>query len=194
MNKIDQKLAQIKEEVINCEECPLHETRNMPVVGEGDHRADIMFVGEAPGRQEDKTGRPFCGRAGEILDKLLEGIELEREQVYICNVLKCRPPNNRDPKLSEIKSCTPYLERQIEIVEPEVIAALGNFGTEFILKQYDLKEKLQGISKIHGEVFSANTLFGSIKIVPLYHPAVATYNPNMRDVLKQDFETLKQFK
>lgn len=194
MSDIDKKLKEIKEEVVNCTKCPLHKNRNMPVVGEGSHRADIMFVGEAPGAQEDKTGRPFCGKAGDILNDLLEEVGLQREEVYIANVLKCRPPNNRDPQQEEIEACTPYLERQIELIEPEVIVGLGNFGTKFVLSKYNLEGKIEGISQIHGEVFSANTLFGDIKIVPMYHTAVATYNPNMIDTLKEDFEVLEQFK
>lgn len=165
----------------------------MPVVGEGEHQADILFCGEAPGAQEDKTGRPFCGKAGDILNNLLEGIGIEREDVYICNVLKCRPPENRDPKQEEIEACTPHLEQQIEIIEPEVIVGLGNFGTKFILDKYNLQNKIKGISGIHGKKFSAKTLFGSVEIVPMYHPAVATYNPNMIDTLEQDFEVLREF-
>ena len=194
MSEVDKKLKKIKKKVVNCEKCSLHKERNMPVVGEGDHQANIMFVGEAPGAEEDKTGRPFCGKAGNILNNLLEEIDLEREEVYIANVLKCRPPNNRDPKQEEIEACTPYLEQQIEIIEPEVIVGLGNFGTKFILSKYNLEGKIEGISQIHGEIFSANTLFGDIKIVPMYHTAVATYNPNMIDTLKEDFEILEQFK
>lgn len=177
---------------MNCQKCSLYQSRNLPVVGEGDHQADIMFIGEAPGAQEDKTGRPFCGKAGDILNDLLEGIGIEREDVYIANVLKCRPPENRDPRQEEIEACTPYLERQIEIIAPEVIVGLGNFGTKFVLSKYNLEGEIKGISKIHGEVFSAHTLFGSIKIIPMYHTAVATYNPNKIDVLKKDFEVLKE--
>lgn len=194
MSEADEKLKELKEEVVNCEKCSLYKTRNMPVIGEGDHDANVMFIGEAPGAQEDKTGRPFCGKAGDILNDLLEGAGFEREEVYIANVLKCRPPNNRDPKQEEIEACTPYLERQIEIIEPEVVVGLGNFGTKFVLSKYNLKGKIEGISQIHGERFSAKTLFGEIKIVPMYHPAVATYNPNMIDTLEEDFEVLKEFK
>lgn len=194
MNEKDKKLKQLKEEVVGCEKCSLYKTRNMPVIGEGDHDANVMFIGEAPGAQEDKTGRPFCGKAGDILNNLLEGAGLEREEIYIANVLKCRPPDNRDPKQEEIEACTPYLGRQIEIIEPEVIVGLGNFGTKFVLSKYNLKGKIEGISQIHGETFSAKTLFGEIKIVPMYHPAVATYNPNMIDTLEEDFEVLKKFK
>jgi len=194
MNEADKKLKKIKEEVVDCQKCPLYKNRIKPVIGEGDHQADIMFIGEAPGAEENKTGRPFCGKAGNILNDLLGKVGIEREEVYIANVLKDRPPNNRDPKQEEIEACTPYLERQIEIIEPKVIVGLGNFGTKFVLSKYNLEGKIKGISKIHGETFSAKTLFGAIKIVPMYHPAVATYNPNMIDTLEEDFEVLKDFK
>lgn len=187
----EQQLKKIKQEVINCKRCPLYKTRTYPVVGEGNHQAQILFCGEAPGKEEDQTGRPFCGRAGKVLDRLLKSAAIKREEVYICNILKCRPPGNRDPKPEEIEACTPYLEGQIKIIKPELIATLGNFSTRFIFKRYNLRDKIQGISKIHGEVFSSGSLLDSVKILPLYHPAVVTYNPNMMDTLKQDFEQLK---
>ncbi|MEF8847116.1 MAG: uracil-DNA glycosylase family protein, partial [Candidatus Paceibacterota bacterium] len=146
------------------------------------------------GAEENKTCRPFCGKAGDILNDLLKSVGIKREEVYIANVLKDRPPNNRDPKQEEIEACTPYLERQIEIIEPKVIVGLGNFGTKFVMSKYNLEGKIEGISQIHGEVYPANTLFGSIKIVPMYHPAVATYNANMIETLEEDFEVLKEFK
>ncbi len=194
ISKNDKELKKIKNEVLNCKKCQLYKTRNYPVIGEGNHQAKVILVGESPGANEDKTGRPFCGAAGKILDELLETADLKREKVYITNILKDRPPNNRDPQPEEIKACTPYLERQIEIISPEVICPLGNFATRFILKKYDLEEQLKGISKIHGKVFIAKDLFGSVKIIPFYHPAAAVYNINMKEVLKKDFEILRKLK
>jgi len=198
MIKINQELKKIKDDVINCRKCDLYKDRfankYSPVVGEGNHQAKIIFVGEAPGLQEAKTGRPFCGTAGKILDELLESIGLKREEVYICNILKCRPPGNRNPQKEEIEACVPYLERQIEIIKPEVICSLGNYSTAFIMKKYGLKDQIQGISKIRGKIFQSKSLFENIEIIPLYHPAVVTYNSNMREILKKDFQILKKFK
>lgn len=206
---IEQELKKIKEEVINCRKCPLYKTRTHPVIGKGSHQAKIMFVGEGPGYWEDQKGEPFVGAAGKVLNELLDSIGNKRENVYIANILKCRAPNNRDPLPEEIKACTLYLERQIEIIKPEVICPLGNFATRFIFKKYNLGNQLEGISKIHGKVFEPqvaaediqSSLFEQkrrgikkVKIIPLYHPAVATYNPNMKEILKKDFRVLEKFK
>ncbi len=190
--KVDGQLLEIKKQVIACHKCPLNKTRTLPVIGQGSHSAEIMFIGEAPGRNEDLKGRPFCGRAGNILEELLTSIGLKREDVYICNILKCRPPGNRDPLPAEIKACVPYLDKQIELINPAIICCLGNFATRYILEKFGLKDEIQGISRIHGKVMSANTLFGKKKIIPLYHPAVATYNINMKGVLLEDFRIIKK--
>lgn len=184
-----QKMEEISQAIKNCKKCPLWKTRNKPVTGEGNIDTKILFIGEAPGRQEDRQGRPFVGRAGKILDELLSSIDLKRQDIYIANILKCRPPSNRNPLPSEIKNCTPHLERQIQIIEPKVIVPMGNFATNFILKKYGFPH--DKISKIHGKKFNLNTIDGSLKIVPVYHPAVATYNPNTKRVLKEDFKVLK---
>jgi len=191
IEKIEEELRKVKDEVLECKKCFLYKTRTYPVIGEGNHQAKIVFIGEAPGASEDKTGRPFCGAAGKILDELLNSAGIKRQDVYICNILKCRPPANRNPKTEEIEACTPYLLRQIEIIKPKAICALGNFSTSFIFEKYGLKDKIEGISRIHGKVFEVKTLFGSLKIIPLYHPATATYNPNMKEILKKDFQVLK---
>jgi len=188
--KIEKELRKIKEEVLNCKKCSLYKTRTYPVIGQGNHQAKIVFIGEAPGFNEDKTGRPFCGKAGKILDELLESAGIKRKEVYICNILKCRPPGNCDPDEKEIEACVPYLEKQIQIIKPKIICTLGNYSTGYILRKYNLEDKIQGISKIHGEIFSKDT----IKIIPLYHPAVATYNSNMIEVLKKDMKILGKFK
>jgi len=193
MNKRDELLKKIKDEVIDCQKCSLFKTRTLPVVGQGDHRAKIMFIGEAPGFNEDKTGVPFCGQSGDVLTELLNSIGLQRENVYICNILKCRPPENRNPQMDEIKACVSYLEKQIEIIKPKIIGALGNYAVSHILKQYKLDDKIQGISKIRGKIFKAKASFGEIRIIPLYHPAVVVYNANMKDILREDFKILKQY-
>lgn len=189
----EKKVEEIRREVLSCRKCPLFKTRNNPVVGEGNLKAKIVFVGEAPGFHEDREGRPFCGAAGKILDELLESINLKREEVYITNLLKCRPPQNRDPLPEEIKACSPYLVRQLEIINPKVICPLGRYSMKFIFEKYGLADRLEPISKIHGKIFEVKSLFSDISIVPLYHPAVATYHPAMKEILKKDFEALKKF-
>jgi len=193
MNKRDELLKKIKDEVIDCQKCSLFKTRTLPVVGQGDHKAKIMFIGEAPGFNEDKTGVPFCGQSGDILTELLNSIGLQRENVYICNILKCRPPENRNPQTDEIKACVLYLEKQIEIIKPKIIGALGNYAVSHILKQYNLSDEIQGISKIRGKIFKAKASFGEIRIIPLYHPAVVVYNANMKDILREDFKIFKKY-
>jgi DNA polymerase len=156
------------------------------VFGVGDAHADLMFVGEAPGFHEDKQGLPFVGQAGKLLDKLLAGIGLERSQVYVANVLKCRPPGNRDPAPDEIESCEPHLFRQIELIEPRVVATLGNFATKL------LSGKQTGITRVHG-VEQETTIGGcQVLLYPLYHPAAALYTPRMLEVLQQDFARLPE--
>ena len=187
-----ESLEKIREEVLRCKKCNLWKTRKNPVFGEGNEHAKIFFCGEAPGYHESMTGKPFCGAAGKILDKLLDSIGLKRKEIYITNIVKLRPPNNRNPTQEEIKACSPYLDRQIEIIKPKIICCLGNFATAYIMKKFGLKDKVQGISKIHRKVFLVSTLFGPVKIIPLYHPAVATYNANMFKIIKKDFEILKK--
>lgn len=184
------QFEQFEKDVRGCEKCELSENRTQIVIGDGTPEADILFVGEAPGRQEDKKGRPFVGRAGKLLDELLGEIGLEREEVYITNIVLCRPPNNRDPKDEEIKACTDYLDRHIRIVDPEVIVPLGSFATSYILDKYDLDNG--SISRVHGEVFSISNLKGRFKIIPQYHPAAALYNPDLKEVLKEDFEKVRE--
>ncbi len=192
MSKYEQ-MKKIKDEVVACQKCRLYKNRNLPVIGEGSHEAKIMFVGEGPGANEDKTGRPFCGRAGDILNELLESIDLPRKEVYITNIIKCRPPGNRDPQKEEVENCVSYLEKQIKIIKPKVICPLGRHAMYFLMKRYGLENRIKAISKIHGQKFQAGTLFGRITLIPLYHPAVATYNPNMKTVLEQDFKVLQEF-
>lgn len=164
-----------------------------PVIGEGNHDADIMFVGEAPGKTEAETGRPFAGAAGRLLNELLASIDVPRESVYIANVLKDRPPNNRDPLPEEIAAYVPYLDRQIEIIQPNVIATLGRFAMGYILKRYGAVANAPPMTHAHGTQFAGETPAGQITIVPLYHPAAALYNGSLRETLFTDFHTLQQF-
>jgi DNA polymerase len=171
-------------QVAGCTRCRLSEGRTQVVFGVGNPHADLMFVGEAPGFHEDKQGIPFVGQAGKLLDKLLGGIGLERSQVYICNVLKCRPPGNRDPVPDEKEACEPYLFRQVELIRPKVIATLGNHATK------QLSGKETGITRVHGQ--EQRLKVGSLEVLlyPLYHPAAALYTPAMLTVLEQDFARL----
>ncbi len=194
LEEIDKQLKKIKDEVLTCQKCSLYKTRILPVIGEGNHQAEIMLVGEAPGASEAKVGRPFYGGAGKILDELLNAAGIKREEIYITNILKDRPPQNRDPQKEEIEACTSYLERQIEIIKPKIIGTLGNYATAYLLEKYGLKKEIQGISKIHSRVFKAEAAFGSIRIIPFYHPAVAVYNGNMKKELAKDFKILKGLK
>ncbi|MCD6399038.1 MAG: uracil-DNA glycosylase [Candidatus Aenigmarchaeota archaeon] len=184
----EEKMSDLIEEIKNCKRCGLWESRTNVVPGEGSINAEIMFIGEGPGYWEDQKGRPFVGRAGKVLDELLEFIGLKREEIFIANILKCRPPKNRNPEKEEIKACTPYLEAQISIINPKIIAPLGKFAMEFIFEKFGLGERK--ISEVHGKVFEINTINGKIKIIPLYHPAVAVYNSNKIDLLKEDFKKL----
>src|SRR5437868_1516726 len=169
-----------------CTRCRLAEGRTQVVFGVGNPQADLMFVGEAPGFHEDKQGFPFVGQAGKLLDRLLEGIGLARSDVYIANVLKCRPPGNRDPMPDEIEHCEPYLYRQIELIEPRVVATLGNFATKL------LSGKPAGITRVHGREQEV-TLGGSrVLLYPLFHPAAALYTPRMLEVLEADFRRLPE--
>ena len=173
-----------RSQAAGCTRCRLSETRTQVVFGVGHPAADLMFVGEAPGFHEDKQGFPFVGQAGKLLDRLLGGIGLTRADVYIANVLKCRPPGNRDPGQDEIESCEPHLFRQIELIEPGVIATLGNFATKL------LSGKPTGITRVHGQE-QRTTLGGrDVLLYPLYHPAAALYTPAMLNVLEQDFARL----
>jgi len=188
-------LKQIKDEVLNLKKSPLYsyrtENKYFPVIGEGSHDAKIMFVGEAPGRNEAKTGRPFCGTAGKVLDELLVHVGIKRADVYITNIVKDRPQENRDPTQEEIDIYGPFLDRQVDILKPKVVCALGRYAMGYIMQKFGLGDKMEAISKMHGKAFDAKTSYGPIKVVCLYHPCVAVYNPNRKDELKKDFEILK---
>jgi DNA polymerase len=164
-----------------CTRCALAATRTQVVFGSGSPTADLMFVGEAPGFHEDKLGVPFVGAAGKLLDKLLAGIGLAREDVYVANVLKCRPPGNRDPQPAEIESCEPHLWKQIELIQPRLIATLGNFATKL------LSGKPNGITQVHGREQHVVLGGSPVTLYPIFHPAAALYTPRMLQVLEEDF-------
>src|SRR5205085_1725736 len=180
------ELAALATSVAGCTRCPLAAGRTQVVFGSGDPAADLMFVGEAPGFHEDQQGVPFVGQAGKLLERLLAGIGLERREVYIANVIKCRPPGNRDPQPEEIEACEGYLFRQVELIQPRVVATLGNFATKL------LSGKPTGITRVHGQE-QATTVGGrSVLLYPLYHPAAALYTPAMLKVLESDFARLPE--
>lgn len=191
------ELQKIKNELLSATDAPLYAYRNennyFPVVGEGSHEAHIMIVGEAPGKNEALTGRPFCGRSGQILDELLESISLKRDAVYITNIVKDRPQENRDPTSEEIGYYAPYLDRQIDSMKPKVIVTLGRFSMEYLFNRYGVETEEKGISNLHGTVHTAHTGETEIKIVALYHPAASIYNQKLKETLKEDFQVLKQF-
>jgi DNA polymerase len=196
MTKTDQ-MRQIRDKIVILKESPLYEYRVsnnfFPVIGEGSHEAKIMFVGEAPGRNEAKTGRPFCGAAGKVLDNLLAHVGIPRTSVYITNIVKDRPPENRDPTSTEIKIYGPFLDRQIEIIQPRVICTLGRYAMGYIMKKFDLELEMEPIGRAHGKAFKGKAPYGDIDIAVLYHPCVAVYNPHNIDSLKKDFELLKKY-
>ncbi len=177
-------LKEVYEQARGCEACPLHRTRTNVVFGAGNADAELMFIGEAPGANEDKMGLPFVGQAGKLLDKLLGEIGLERKDVFIANVLKCRPPDNRDPHPQEIESCQGYLRQQVDLIEPTVICTLGNFSTKL------LRADTTGISRLHGR--DEVRIIGSraVRLYPLYHPAAALYTPSMLETLRADFQRI----
>ena len=187
-------MKQIRDEVSNCKKCNLYKYAKLPVVGQGSHNAKIMFVGEGPGANEDRTGIPFCGRAGDILNELLGKVGIKRDDVYIANIVKHRPPGNRDPKPEEIAACVSYLDRQIDIIKPKVLCALGRFAAYYVMEKFGFLDKIEGISKMHGKTYKARAPHGDIVIIPLYHPAVVAYNINMKDFLEKDFKILGKYK
>jgi DNA polymerase len=152
-----------------------------------------MFVGEAPGRNEARTGKPFCGAAGKVLDALLAHANIPRESTYITNIIKDRPPENRNPTAKEIEVYGPFLDRQIEIMKPKVIVALGRYAMTYIMNKFNLGQELEPISKAHGKMYKGKALYSDINIVILYHPCVAVYNPNNLPTLKKDFEILLNY-
>lgn len=169
------------DETAGCTRCPLAATRTQVVFGAGNPDADLLFVGEAPGFHEDQNGIPFVGQAGKLLDRLLAGIGLDRTDIFVANVLKCRPPQNRDPQPDEIAACEPHLFHQIELIQPKLVATLGNFATKL------LSGRPLGITRVHGQEQQVTLGDNRVVLYPLYHPAAALYTPSMLRVLEEDF-------
>ena len=186
----EEELSKINEEIAKCTRCRLSLYRMKPVPGEGNPYAKVMFIGEAPGRFEDLQGRPFVGAAGKLLTELLNGIGLSREEVFITNVVKCRPPNNRDPREDEIKLCSSFLERQIEIIDPDVIVTLGRHSTRYILGRAGYK--VDSIMRVRGREFETLLEGRRRKVLPMLHPAAALYNPRLKNLLEEDFRKLRK--
>jgi uracil-DNA glycosylase family 4 len=178
-------LVELYHEVGACRRCPLGAVRTNAVFGMGNADADLMFVGEAPGAEEDRQGLPFVGRAGKLLDELLAEVGMHRRSdAFIANVLRCRPPGNRDPQPEEIESCRPYLLRQVELVQPKVICTLGNFSTKL------LTGSRLGITKVHGQAQEREVAGLQVKLYPLFHPAAALRTPSVLETLREDFHRL----
>jgi DNA polymerase len=181
-----EQLVALYKEVQGCQKCPLYETRTKAVFGAGDADADLMFVGEAPGAEEDRQGLPFVGRAGQLLNQMLEEIGLSREEVFIANVLKSRPPGNRDPQPEEIEACRPYLFEQVRLIEPTVICTLGNFATKLLSGNPAGITKVRGAPQVHE--LGGRTVF----LLPLFHPAAALRTPAVKETLREDLATLPE--
>jgi uracil-DNA glycosylase len=180
------ELVELYHELKDCQRCPLAATRTNVVFGSGNADADLMFVGEAPGFHEDQQGKPFVGAAGKLLEKLLDEIGMSREDVFIANVLKCRPPGNRDPQPEEIEECKPFLHKQVQLIEPRVICTLGNFSTKLLTRRQD------GITRVHGRPQDHVIAGLPIRIYPIYHPAAGLRSSSMLETLREDFQKLPE--
>ena len=173
------ELSELCNQVLGCTRCPLHKGRARAVPGEGPENASIMFIGEAPGFHEDRSGRPFVGAAGQFLEQLLDSIGMKRDDVYIANVIKCRPPGNRDPQPDEIEACRPFLDRQIELLKPKIVITLGRFS----MARYFPEAK---ISQVHGRPKQ----IGGVIYYPMYHPAAALHQPALRTAIEEDMKKI----
>jgi DNA polymerase len=181
-------MQRIRDEVLGCRRCGLCDGRWNPVIGEGNLDAKVVFVGEAPGRREDETGRPFVGSAGQLLERLLGSVGLRRGDVYITNIVKCRPPNNRPPTPREIEACSPHLERQLAIIRPRIIAPMGNTAIGYMTSRLGLKSVR--ISAMHGRAIEAEAPLGRVALFSLYHPAAALYTKELEKIMEKDFAAL----
>jgi DNA polymerase len=182
-------LDAVAKEVIVCVKCPLSKNRKNAVPGEGNPESQIMLIGEAPGQSEDIEGKPFVGAAGRFVETLLSEIGLSRDDIFICNIVKCRPPRNREPHLTEIQACTPYLDRQIKIIKPKLIVTLGNYSTAYIFSKANLP--FNSITQVRGKFYHTTILDMQITIFPTFHPAAALYSAKYKEMLQRDFQLLK---
>ncbi len=184
-------MESIIKEISECKKCPLHKYRKNVVPGEGPLNAEIMFIGEAPGASEDEQGRPFVGAAGKLLTELLEKNGIKRTSVYITNIIKCRPPGNRDPEEKEINACLPYLIKQISIIKPKIIVTLGRHAGRIIFKL--MGKNFQSMSKEHGKLVKGviEHIGLNVIVIPTYHPAAALYKPDIRRIIEEDFKIIR---
>ena len=189
----EESLESLKNEILRDLVCPLKAEATNLVFGRGSVHSEIFVIGEAPGKKEDESGIPFVGSAGKNLARFLEKSKRGIDDVYIANILKYRPPKNRNPTIAEIESHTPYLVRQISIIKPKIIISLGNFATKFVLSGFDVSQmkKIQGISEIHGQVFRIIISDREYIVVPMYHPAAVLYKRSLQEVVEKDFENLQ---
>ena len=176
----DDPMRSLREEILDCRRCGLHQGRTTVVFGEGNPSSEILFIGEGPGADEDRTGRPFVGRAGALLTRIIQAMGLKREEVYIANIVKCRPPRNRDPEPDEISQCLPYLERQIDIIKPRVICALGRVATQVLIGESG------GITSLRGRFFE----YRGIKLMPTFHPAACLRQPSSKRLVWEDIKKI----
>ncbi len=185
----ERRLDEIAQRIATCRKCPLWESRTNTVPGEGDPCRGVVFIGEAPGRNEDLKGRPFVGVAGRLLTEMLEKRGLSRAEVFITNIVKCRPPGNRDPRPNEIAACMPYLDEQLSAIKPRLVVMLGRHSARHVLERY-LNKKPGPIMSIRGRVYRGKAPWGEAVFFPTLHPAAALYNPKLRDLLEKDFDEI----
>jgi|Deesub1362A_J573_1020465.scaffolds.fasta_scaffold00190_48 DNA polymerase len=187
--KVSEGLENITHEILCCKKCELWKTKTRYVPGDGNPYSRIVFVGEAPGREEDRQGKPFVGAAGKLLEESIQKyLRLKREEVFICNILKCRPPGNRDPEPDEIQACFPYLERQIDIIRPKLIVCLGRFAASKLFEYFGVD--FRGITRDRGKVFTIERWGGKIKLVATYHPAAILYKRDLGEIFSRDFHLM----
>ncbi len=183
--------SKIVDEILRCSKCDLHQYRSRPVPGEGPLDSKLLFIGEAPGQKEDEEGRPFVGAAGKLLTELLEARGIKRSEVFITNVVRCRPPNNREPSDDEIVACGEYTTSIIKLVTPKILVTLGNYAGKFIFGLAGIR--WAGVSRMRGRVFNADLLgLKNVYLFPTYHPATALYNPNIKPILSSDFDAISE--
>jgi uracil-DNA glycosylase family 4 len=197
LRRKEEALKALRVELVGATDSPLYTFRNenrlFPVLGEGNPDANIVFIGESPGKYEAEIGRPFCGPSGEVLDELLDTVGLKREDIYLTNLVLDRPPEKRAPTPEEIAFYTPFVDRLLDIIQPAVIVPLGAFASQYILKKLDLPEQRGKISQLHGKLIKTQAQYGELHIVPMFHPAVVLYHASKKDVLRRDFEKLRLF-
>ncbi len=190
MNK-PRAMENLKADIRECSSCQLYMYSTNQIIGNGSLRTKIVFIGEAPGKEEDLQGEPFVGSAGKLLNLVLEKTGISRKNVYVTNLIRCRPPKNRKPMKNELNACSKYLERELKFITPKIIAPLGNTALYAIMRKYGLKPSK--IGDIHGKIFETESPWGDVMIIPLYHPAAALYNKNLLELIEEDFKKLKKY-